>query len=395
MSPREAVERFRQEGRLAGTLAHLRCVFVLGADEAHGRPYIVMELMPGSTLQTLIRERGSLEPEEAVAKILDVIEGLRRPSFGDHSPRRQAVELLPRRRRSSESRRFRSVEVALGGRFEPHENRRLFGDAVYASPEQIRRDPVDARTDVYSAAATLYYLLVGRVPFQHEDAAAAMARIVSEPAPSIRDSKPNVSRALDQVVLRGLERDPQKRWRSLDEFRPALLPFSVGHLSIAGLGLRLVAYAIDLALLLTLGAIFAYFRLRFGSIDEPMHRGAPFYARLFSSIQAVLWLAYFVPMDGLLGWTLGSGFMRLRVWKANGPEPPGMEEACAPGGLLWTGGLAGAVGGPDDPAASLAVRRLAGADLAALDRLGLDDLSLDDASATATAACTNSPPVLV
>ena len=77
ITSREAVERFRQEGRLASTIAHPRCVFVLAADEERGRPYIVMELMPGETLQTLIDQRGPLPVDEAIAKVLDVIDGLR------------------------------------------------------------------------------------------------------------------------------------------------------------------------------------------------------------------------------------------------------------------------------------------------------------------------------
>src|SRR5207244_9608754 len=72
----EAVERFRQEGRLASAIAHPRCVFVLAADEHAGQPYIVMELMPGATLKDLVNERGPLPVEEAVVKILDVMEGL-------------------------------------------------------------------------------------------------------------------------------------------------------------------------------------------------------------------------------------------------------------------------------------------------------------------------------
>src|SRR4051794_3309687 len=71
-----AVERFRQEGRLASLIAHPRCVFVFAADEDAGRPYIVMELMPGSTMQELADRKGPLPPAAAVAKILDVIEGL-------------------------------------------------------------------------------------------------------------------------------------------------------------------------------------------------------------------------------------------------------------------------------------------------------------------------------
>ena len=72
----DAVERFRQEGRLASVIAHPRCVFVLAADEEAGRPYIVMELMPGRTLKDLVDERGPMAPHEAVARILDVIDGL-------------------------------------------------------------------------------------------------------------------------------------------------------------------------------------------------------------------------------------------------------------------------------------------------------------------------------
>src|SRR5256714_7399005 len=73
----EAVERFRLEGKLASAFVHPRCVFVLAADEEAGRPYIVMELMPGATLEDLVRKRGPLPPEEAITKIFDVIDGLR------------------------------------------------------------------------------------------------------------------------------------------------------------------------------------------------------------------------------------------------------------------------------------------------------------------------------
>src|SRR5262245_37910231 len=58
-----SVERFKQEGLLASQLAHPRCVFVLAADADAGRPYIVMELMPGKTLKDVVDQRGPLPPE--------------------------------------------------------------------------------------------------------------------------------------------------------------------------------------------------------------------------------------------------------------------------------------------------------------------------------------------
>ena len=67
---------------------------------------------------------------------------------------------------------------------------------------------MDERTDVYSVAATLYYLLSGHPPVQAEDAAEALARIASEPAPPLRGFRPDIPRALEAVIHRGLERDP-------------------------------------------------------------------------------------------------------------------------------------------------------------------------------------------
>src|SRR5262249_22276306 len=72
----EALERFRQEGRPASKISHPPGVFVRAAEEDSGRPYIVMELMSGRTLDDLVRQHGPLPPEEAVARVLDVIEGL-------------------------------------------------------------------------------------------------------------------------------------------------------------------------------------------------------------------------------------------------------------------------------------------------------------------------------
>ena len=121
----DAVERFRQEGRLASSLAHPRCVFVLEADEDDdGRPFIAMELMTGDTLQDLVEKGGPLPVGEAVAKILDVIEGLARGApAGPDPPRRQALELLPRRRGPGQGRRLRALQVA--GRLGPPDPDRL------------------------------------------------------------------------------------------------------------------------------------------------------------------------------------------------------------------------------------------------------------------------------
>jgi eukaryotic-like serine/threonine-protein kinase len=231
-----AVERFRQEGRLASLISHPRCVFVLAADEQAGRPYIVMELVSGKTLQEYVAERGPLPVEEAVTKILDVIDGLAeahrlgvvhrdvKPSncfmledgrlkIGDFGLSKSLVS---------------SVDLTRTGTF--------LGTFLYASPEQIKGERVDFRTDIYSVSATLYFLLAGHAPFQGKDAAATLARTVSEAPTPLRRLRPDVPAALDRIIHRGLERTAERRWRSLDDLHAALGRFVPATLSMGAMG---------------------------------------------------------------------------------------------------------------------------------------------------------------
>ncbi len=233
-------------------------MFVLAADEFEGRPYIVMELMPGATLQSFVEEKGPLPIEEAVSKLLDVMDGLRqahrlgvvhrdvKPSncFLDGDGRVKVGDFG-----LSKSLLEEDLHLTRTGSF--------VGTPLYASPEQIKGDPVDERTDIYSVAATLYYVLTGRPPFRESDATATIARIVTESPAPLREFRPDVPPALEAAVLRGLERDRERRWHDLDQFRRVLKPFLPGRLSRAGLGLRVGAFLIDLTLfLLAYAAVF-------------------------------------------------------------------------------------------------------------------------------------------
>lgn len=241
----EALERFRQEGRLASAIAHPRCVFVLNADEDEGRPYIIMELMPGSTLQDLVTKEGPLPVETAIPKILDIIEGLREA----HRLGLIHRDVKPSNCFLEADGRVKVGDFGLSKSLVNESNLTrtgsFLGTPLYASPEQIKGDVLDARTDVYSVAATLYYLLAGRAPFQGSDAAATLAKIVSEPCPPIRSIRPEISAELERILLKGLERNRDRRYRDLGELYAALLPFAPGRLQIGGLGLRIAAFALE------------------------------------------------------------------------------------------------------------------------------------------------------
>ncbi len=308
-----AIERFRREGRLASTLAHPRCVFVLEADEdADGRPFIAMELMTGDTLQDLVEKDGPLAVGDAVAHILDVVEGLReahrlglihrdvKPSncFLDGDGRVKVGDF--------------GLSKAQAGATSLTRTGSFLGTPLYASPEQIKVEDLDGRTDVYSTAASLFFLLIGRAPFDRGDASATMARIVTDPAPSAREKRPEVPTGLDRAIRKGLERDRDRRFRDLDEFRAALLPYLPGRVPAANVGLRVGAYLFDYALLMTLLLAILW------EVDSTT-------ARLV--VVFLVMLAYFAVGDGIWGGSLGKRLLRMRVVAVGRRELAGVRRA--------------------------------------------------------------------
>jgi eukaryotic-like serine/threonine-protein kinase len=332
----DAVERFRREGRLASGVAHPRCVFVLAADEANGRPYIVMELMPGLTLQDVVSRDGPLPVESALSKILDVIDGLREAHrlgviHRDVKPSNCFVEADGRVKIGD----FGLSKSLVGGDALTRTGAFL-GTPLFASPEQIKSETVGPQSDVYSVAATLYCLLTGQAPFQSGDAAATLARIVSEAPPPMRSLRPNLPAALDKVVLRGLDRDRAKRWHDLDEFRAALLPFLPGRLSIGGLGVRFGAFLIDYAVLMVLGfPVFWLIVAMTGGISpwDPQLRMDRQLFHLLAGI--LLWALYFGGCESLWSCTVGKRLLNLRICKAKGGERPGVAAVALRDGLFY------------------------------------------------------------
>lgn len=306
----DARERFRREGQLASKFHHPRCVFVLGASEEEGRPYIVMELMPGLTLQDLVREKGPLSPQEAIRKILDVLDGLQEV----HRAGLVHRDVKPSNCFMESDGRVKIGDFGLAKSLHWDlsltKSGSFLGTALYAAPEQIKSERVDSQSDLYSAAATLYYLLSGRAPFQDfGDGMATMAAIVSEDPPSLRKAGEQVPAALEKVVLRGLERDRTRRWRSLEQFRQALVRCLPPEPSVAGLGFRLAAYMIDLLIVLPI-------------IYAGLSRVVPDAYLVF--VGEVFSILYWGTMEGCWGFTPGKWLLWLRVCSSAGDQPPGI-----------------------------------------------------------------------
>jgi hypothetical protein len=311
-----ALERFRQEGQLASLIAHPRCVFVLAAEEEAGRPYIVMELMPGETLRDLVERRGPLPPLEAVAKILDVVEGLReahRLGIVHRDVKPSNCFLMPDGRVKVGD--F-GLSKSLTGDVNLTQTGAFLGTVLFASPEQVRGEGVGYAADVYSTCATLYFLLTGRAPFEHANAGAVVAKVVSEDPPSVRQLRPDVPRRLEKIVLKGLERDKAKRWQTLDDLHAALRSLIPGRMTRGSLGLRFAAYLIDSIVLFLLNVLVAL-AFRLGREEFVGDR-----SWVGDWLGMALEFAYFAVAEGVWGAGVGKLCLRLRVCPVGGTEPP-------------------------------------------------------------------------
>jgi hypothetical protein len=317
-----AVERFRREGQLASRIIHPRCVFVLAADEDAGRPYIVMELMPGETLKDLVEREGPLPPARAVELTLDLLAGLRET----HGLGLIHRDVKPSNCFLQPDGRVKvgdfGLSKSLAEASELTRTGTFVGTVLFASPEQVRKDKLDGRTDVYSAAATLYFLLTGRAPFESDDAMATMARIVSDDPPSLREARRDIPADLERVVLRGLARDPARRWRSVDDFEAALVPFLPSYQATGSLRVRFIANVLDWILLAT-----TFFLCLVGyKIVLDRLGGAAFEES--PGVDALVLLVslcglYLVVPEGLWGCSPGKYLLRLRVRREGTLARPG------------------------------------------------------------------------
>ncbi len=341
-----AVDRFLREAQLAAQISHPRTTFVFEAGEDRGRPFIVMELMPGRTLQDELDEHGHLTVGQAVDHMLDVIDGL----IAAHQLNVIHRDVKPSNCFLDTAGRVKVGDFGLSKSLVTDANLTrtgmFMGTPLFAAPEQLRGDDVDQRTDVYAVGATLFTLISGRPPFEG-DAMSVTAQIVSDTAPTLKSLVERVPRGLDRVVARTLHKNPDERFQNLLELKQALLPFSKRNRALAEMARRAAAYMIDYILLTSILHLLqilvaVYLELSAGFLERP--ELATMRTNNFLLICGIVgWpmiVAYFAVGDGLFGRTIGKRLMGLRVINNDG-EAPGIWR-----GLVRSVMIPGAIGIP-------------------------------------------------
>jgi len=208
-------ERFLQEARTAAGLSHPNIVPIHLVEARGELVYFVMGFVDGETLRDRVERAGPLPPRLAIKLMQEVAWALgaahqRGVIHRDVKPDNIMIE------RATERAVVTDFGIAVGKRGEGAGGP-VTGTARYMSPEQACGEPVDARSDLYSLGATLFYALTGRAPFEATNVPAIITKHVYEIAPRVDQLRPEVPAKLSGVIERLLRKAPAERFQSGDD----------------------------------------------------------------------------------------------------------------------------------------------------------------------------------
>jgi eukaryotic-like serine/threonine-protein kinase len=210
-------ERFKREEEIGQLLDHPGVVKTFNSEQ-RSRRYMVLEWVEGRLLRTILNEEKSLPIERAVKIALGICDAL------DYMHKRGIVhrDLKPENVMIDGNDDIKLIDFGIAMN---EEARRLtfvnlsatLGTPDYISPEQVKGQRGDQRSDIYALGIMLYEMLTGRVPFVGPNPLAVMNERVINDVPSPRALNPEISPQLEEILYRALEREPRHRYSTASE----------------------------------------------------------------------------------------------------------------------------------------------------------------------------------
>ncbi len=203
--------RFDREAHAVASLGHPHIcrLFDYGSTE-EGRPYMVLEYLPGGTLEERLRPGEPLPDEETARLAREIAAGLAHA----HSRRVVHRDLKPSNVLFDAEGTAKLADFGIarvGGAGTLTETGTLLGTAAYISPEQAAGEPATAASDVYSFGVILFRLLTGRLPFEGETSLELAAKHLREQPPSVSDLRPDAPASLAALADAALVKEPDGR----------------------------------------------------------------------------------------------------------------------------------------------------------------------------------------
>ncbi len=225
LNDQEFLRRFEREAKASLALSHENIVRAFGVGDDNGIPYIVLEYVEGQTLKDLIEESpgGHLSVQQAIgicSQILDALSYAHAHGIIHRDVKPQNVIVTNRGKAKLAdfgiAREVTASTVTFAGK-------NVIGSVHYISPEQAKGLPATEESDIYSAGISLYEMLTGTVPFIGDTTVAtALMHLSAKPVPP-REVNPAVPPALNDIVLRAIEKEPDMRYASAKLMRSDLI----------------------------------------------------------------------------------------------------------------------------------------------------------------------------
>ena len=225
----ERLRRFVQEAQAAAALDHPNILAIYQIGEQQGTPYIVSELLKGGTLRERMQD-GPLPLRKAIDYAVQTARGL----AAAHDRGIVHRDLKPENVFVTEDGRVKILDFGVAKLTRPDVTPAdatmevqtgagtVVGTAGYMSPEQVRGQSVDARSDLFSLGAMLYEMLSGRRAFQRQTPADTMTAVLREDPPDVGTTDRPLPPVLERIVKRCLEKQPQERFQSARDLAFAL-----------------------------------------------------------------------------------------------------------------------------------------------------------------------------
>ncbi len=211
---RKTIERFSHELKTTRMISHRHVCRMFDLGEDKGTYFITMEYVPGEDLKTLIRMSRRLEAATAISIARQVCDGLAEAQrlgvvHRDLKPSNIMIDKEGNARimdfgiaRSLQTKGITGTGV-------------IIGTPEYMSPEQAETAAVDSRSDIYSLGVILYEMITGRVPFDGDTALAVIMRHRAEKPRDPREFNPQIPESLSRLILKCLEKEPERRYDSV------------------------------------------------------------------------------------------------------------------------------------------------------------------------------------
>jgi tRNA A-37 threonylcarbamoyl transferase component Bud32 len=224
-SRQRTTERLLREAQAAGTLSHPHIVTVFDVLQQDEFAYIVMEFVPGSSLEEVLGRGTVLDRNELLLYVRQVAEALdyaHRKGIIHRDIKPANILIAASSADAERSAKITDFGIAKSISHDATQSVALTGTPSYMAPEQIEGTMVDGRADQFSLAVVIYELLTGKKPFEGDTLPALLRKICFEEPIPVEQVNANLSRTIGKVLMRALAKRPESRFASVSDFAGAL-----------------------------------------------------------------------------------------------------------------------------------------------------------------------------